>query len=194
LQTAVEAAVSFLPEDILAIGETRLKTWLTEEPRLRRHRIRILHILREAPHTLPPDLQAAVTSMSRWPQTFYDVWSALNDADLGWPRRKNAGGQDITLNFNGVVSGFSGREQADVYETYLHKLQSLQDVYALLLTRRIEADLTIARQSKFKDGIDALWFLRDGMPEGGYRSMLTVARMNTNCLQRYVKLRVSWPA
>lgn len=189
LQTAAESAVAFLPQDILAIDETKLKTWLRDEPRLKRHRIRILRILREAPHTLPLDLQAAVTGMSRWPQTSYDAWSALNEADLGWPTRKNADGKVVSLNLNGVINEFQGGEQIDAYETYLRKLQSLQDLYSLLYTRRIEADLTIGRQRKFKDGMDALWFLEDGMPEGSHQIMIDVARNNTLTVRRYLKLR-----
>jgi oligoendopeptidase F len=189
LQTAAESAVAFLPQDVLAVGEAQLKTWLRDEPRLRRHRIRILRILREAPHALSPDLQAVVTDMSRWPQTSYDAWSALNEADLGWPTRKNADGKAVALNLNGVINEFQGSEQTDAYEIYLHKLQSLQDLYALFYTRRIEADLTIARQRKFNDGMDALWFLEDGMPEGSHQIMIDVARKNTSTVRRYVKLR-----
>ncbi len=125
--------------------------------------------------------------MSRWPQTSYDAWSALNEADLGWPTRKNADGKAVSLNLNGVVNEFQGSEQVEAYETYLQKLQSLQDVYALLYTRRVEADLTIGRQRKFKDGIDALWFLEDGMPEGSHQVMIDVARKNTLTVRRYVK-------
>jgi oligoendopeptidase F len=189
LRTAAESAVAFLPQDVLAIGEPQLKAWLREEPRLARHRVRILRILREAPHTLPPEVQAAVTSMDRWPQTSYDVWSILGGLDLGWPSVKSPAGEEISLTFNHLVSEFQGQAQVDAYPLYLRKLRSLEDLYALLLTRRIEADLTIARHQKFKNGIDALWFREDGMPEGTQQIMLNVARDNIGTLRRYLRLR-----
>jgi oligoendopeptidase F len=188
LQAQAESAVAFLPDDVLAIGEARIKRWMQKEPRIAKHRIRILRILREAPHTLPADQLAIVTSMTRWPQVSADVWSALNEADLGWTKMRNARGHDIPVTL-GAVLQMQGKEQASAYEVLLRKLQSIQDVYGLLYTRRIEADLTIARQRKFKDGIDAIWYLRDGMPEGSHQIMIDVARANLATVRRYAKLR-----
>jgi oligoendopeptidase F len=188
LQVQAESAVAFLSDDVLAIGETRIMQWMTQQPRITKHRIRILRILRERPHTLPADQLAIVTSMARWPQVSYDVRSALNEADLGWIKMRNAEGQDIPITLAAVVQ-MQGKEQAMAYEILLRKLQSLQDVYGLLYTRRIEADLTIARQRKFKDGMDAIWYLRDGMPEGSHQIMIDVARANLATVGRYAKLR-----
>jgi oligoendopeptidase F len=188
LQAQAESAIAFLPDDVLAIGEARIKQWMQEEPRIAKHRIRILRILREAPHALSADQLAIVTSMARWPQVSADVWSALNEADLGWTKMKNVEGHDVPVTLDAVLQ-MQGKDQASAYEVLLRKLQSLQDVYGLLYTRRIEADLTIARQRKFKDGVDAIWYLRDGMPEGSHRIMVDVARANLPTLQRYAKLR-----
>jgi len=68
-------------------------------------------------------------------------------------------------------------------------MQSLQAVDGTLYTHRIEADLTVARQRKFNDGMDALWYTHDGMPEGSHHTMIEVARSNIALLRRYMKAR-----
>jgi oligoendopeptidase F len=189
LRAQAEAAVAFLPQDVLSIGKTQVMEWLRSEPRLARHRVRLVRIFLEAPHTLSTDQEATVASMARWPKGSVDLWRALNHADLAWPTLKNSEGKDVTVTLNAVLTEFQGKDQVKAFEVLLQKMQSLQGIYGALYTRRIEADLIIARQRKFNDGMDALWYLHDGMPEGSHHTMIEVARANVELLQRYMKAR-----
>jgi len=189
LRAQAEAAVAFLPQDVLSIGKTRVMEWLRTEPRLARHRVRLVRIFLEERHTLSTEQEATVSSMARWPRGSVDLWRALNHADLGWPKLKNADGKDVTVTLNAVLTEFEGKDQVKAFEILLQKMQSLQAVYGTLYTHRIEADLTVARQRKFNDGMDALWYAHDGMPEGSHRTMVEVARSNVALLQRYMKAR-----
>jgi len=100
LRAQAEAAVAFLPQDVLFIGKTQVMEWLRNEPRLARHRVRLVRIFLEAPHTLSTDQEATVASMVRWPRGSVDLWRSLNHADLGWPTLKNADGKDVTVTLN----------------------------------------------------------------------------------------------
>ncbi len=189
LRAQAEAAVAFLPQDVLFIGKTQVMEWLRNEPRLARHRVRLVRIFLEAPHTLSTDQEATVASMVRWPRGSVDLWRSLNHADLGWPTLKNADGKDVTVTLNSVLTEFQGKDQVNAFEVLLQKMQSLQAVDGTLYTHRIEADLTVARQRKFNDGMDALWYTHDGMPEGSHHTMIEVARSNIALLRRYMKAR-----
>ena len=85
--------------------------------------------------------------------------------------------------------GFEGSDSSKAVKLFLARLKNLETVFGLLYTRRIQADLTIARHQKFDSGIAALWMLRDGMPQGADRVMIDVARQNLPTLRRYVRLR-----
>jgi oligoendopeptidase F len=193
LESNVESAVSFLADEIGKIGEQRLGQWIRAEPRLDRHRRRINRILRETPHTLPSQAQAVVQSMGRWPQLAGDIFWSLHEADLGWPKIPAADGKEtpVTLaNFYSRLRRSQNQEERNAANNaFLGRLRGLENVFGLLYTRRIDADLTIARHRKFNDGIEAIWFLRDGMPRGSHRVMIDVARKNLGTLRRHVDLR-----
>lgn len=189
LEPQVEAAVAFVADEVLQLGKARMDQWLQQEPRLIKYRIRINRIMQEAPHTLRAEEQALVASMAGWPRVSADAFWALHDSDLGWPKLKNADGKEVSVNLYTYATQFQGAEQAKALEAFLGKLRPLENCFGLLYTRRIEADLTIARSRKFSNGIDAIWFLRDGMPEGSHRIMIDVARENLPAAHRYFKLR-----
>lgn len=189
LVTRVESAVAFLPEAVARIGESRVEHWLAEEPRLARHRIRLTRILREAAHTLPSKEQGIVESMARWPHLCADVHDALFDADLGWPLRPGADGKGTRVLPGTLRIAIPPERRPEAAAALMARLSGMRDLFALLYTRRIDADLTIARHRGFADGVDAEWFLRDGMPAGSARIMVEEARKNLPLLHRYLQVR-----
>ena len=189
LVSEVESGVAFLPESVGRIGPERLEQWFVEEPRLERHRIRITRTLREAPHTLPTGEQALIASMARWPQLCSDVFDAAQGADLGWPTMPDSAGKRIPVTFYSYRYDFPREKREESLEALLTRLAHYQDLFGLLYTRRIEADLTIARHRKFDDGIEAIWFLRDGMPREAAPLIVSEARRHLPVFQRYLALR-----
>lgn len=185
LESRVESAVAFIRDEISTLGPKRLNEWFRQEPRVERHRIRIKRILREAPHSLPEPQQAILASMARWPQLSGDAYWALHDSDVGWPTFQNSEGKQATFN----VYAYRSVGEKSARAKFLERLKGLENAFGLLLARRIDADLTIARHRKFQDGAEAYWFLRDGMPLGTQRIMIDVARKNLATAHRYFQLR-----
>jgi oligoendopeptidase F len=189
LAAQIESALAFVPEEIAKIGEERLARWLVQEPRLERHRIRIMRIVREAPHTLSTSEQALIASMGRWPQVSADAFDVLHGSALGWPMMTSVEGKEIAVNLYSFKTQFPREKRAEAATAFMTRLKSLASVFGLLYTRRIDADLTIGRHRRFADGIDALWFVLDGMPAGSARLMVDQARQNLPLLHRYHQLR-----
>ncbi|MCI0415439.1 hypothetical protein L0222_21920 [bacterium] len=190
-ETQVEAALSFVIDELRAVGAARLNQWLVEEPRLAVHRRRILKSLREAPHTLAPESQSILRSMARLPQLTADAYLTLLDSNLGWTEIMGEDGKSIVVdnsNYRSLTRSLKNEVRIAAANAYLARLGKFEDLFGMLLTRRIETDLTIAKYRNFKDGIDALFFLRDGMPEGSYNIMLNVARNNLALYHRYIQL------
>jgi oligoendopeptidase F len=185
LEAQVESAVAFIRDEISTLGASRLNEWFRQEPRLEKHRIRINRILREASHSLPEPQQSIVSSMARWPQLAGDAYWALHDSDVGWPAFQNSEGKQATFN----VYAYRSAGEKSARAKFLERLRGLEKAFGLLLARRIDADLTIARHRKFQDGAEAYWFLRDGMPSGTHRIMIDVARKNLATAHRYFQLR-----
>lgn len=192
LELRVESAVSFLAEEIAAVGEARLRHWLAKEPQLNRHRPRLERLLRELPHRLTTDAQAVVESAVRWPSGFQDLHSALLESDLGWRRIEVAEGGTVVADLAGYLQYRRLPDRAlraRVTAAFFDRLGVVEELLGLLYTRRIEADLTLARHRKFTDGIAALWSLRDGMPVGSHARLTEALRELAPVARRYASLR-----
>lgn len=194
-ESRVESAVSFIKGEIKEIGRDKINKWLNSEPRLEKHRRRLNRILFEAPYTLNNESQRIIESMVRWPRLSVDAYDNFYSSNLGWPAVKTDSGAEIISDPNAYRSALRGVKNNSrdlVITSFLNKLETLQDAFGILFTRRVEADLRIAQNRGFKEGMEALWYLRDGMPLGSHKFAIEVSENNLNTLNRYLKLRAKF--
>ena len=188
IEIDVESAVSFLPDEIKKIGAEKVNQWVKSEPKLQRHTRRINRILQEIPYTSSQETQAVIESMKGWPGVTADGFFALYDSELNWPVYvdKNNNPKKITYGeYAGARRTTDAQERLNVARAMLGFSGSYENLLGFLYTKRITADLTISKHKKFNDGIDALWFLRDGIPPGTYKLMIETAKENKHLLTKY---------
>lgn len=189
LETRVESAVAFLADAVSAIGEPTVRRWLDSEPRLARHRMRLARIFHDAPHRLAAPEEALLASMAAWPRVSADAFWALHESDLSWPVRPGLDGQPAPVTLSNFRNGFPADRAEEAAESFFARLRGMEKIFGLLYTRRIEADRVAAGYHRFESGIDALWWLRDGFPEGTFRAILDASRSARRLLPRMVALR-----
>lgn len=191
-ESKVESAVAFIRKEVIGIGRDKILSWLNKEPRLERHKSRLNRILYEAPYTLKSESQKIVESMTRWQRLPIDIYENIINKDLGWGRIKDNKGNDIIANpdnYRYAIKDLDYPNREKIITAYYERLNALQDIFGILLTRRIEADFIVAKHRGFKSGMDAIWYLRDGMPIRTHTIAINVARENLDVLNKYLKLQ-----
>lgn len=188
LEREVESSISFLSSEIKLIGKEKIEKWLKEEPSLQRHKRRLNRIVAEIPYTASSEQQAIIQSMDGWPAISGDGYYSFFESDWNWPKSKNLNGAEIeitNLNYKRLRRSPFSEERIGITKSFLGFLDGYTTHLGYLYVKRIEADLVIAKHRNFSDGIDALWYLRDGAPIGSYKEMTKVARANKSLLNRY---------
>jgi oligoendopeptidase F len=193
LETEVESAISFMEAEIIKIERKKLELWQNTEPRLNVHKRTIQHILITGKYSLDEGSQTILNKMAgRWPLVAGDVYQNLIESDLGWPVISGEDGKPLTLDPN-TYQGVRGSSNAELVkkanEAFFEKLKHLENTFGILLTRRIEADATVAKFKGLDDAIDAFFYLKDGAPSGTYKKMIGATLNNKSLLQKYILLR-----
>lgn len=187
----VEAALAFLPYELCRLNRDSLDLWLEIEPGLAKHKRRIARVLLEEEHLCTPEVRAVLESMKGWPASSLDGYFALLDSDLPWPKTVSSDGSSKRVDPSTIRTfrrSVNRAERDSATKAYLAFLDLYAPSLAHLYCSRIKADLEIAHFQHFTDAIDALWFLRDGVPEGAYGTMLRTATKNKVVLDRYASM------
>jgi oligoendopeptidase F len=191
-ETEVDSATAFAGDRLRSLGEARLTEWMRREPRLARHRRLIHQALHEAGHALDRDAERVLRSLARVPQLTSDAYWALAESEIGWPVLDASSTDPLMVDPSGFRSlrrSPDAEIRARAAQAFLARAGDLERIYSLLLNRRVEASLAVARLRGFDSAVDAEFYLRDGLPPGSFRLMSQVARDRLPTLGRYSRLR-----
>ena len=130
--------------------------------------------------------RSSATASAR--QNLYDAMMA---ADTEWPSIKDSDGNDVVVNPDSLEV-LIGRHETVVrrraIDAYYTHLKTVQRPLGLLLARKFENDLTLARTRHYADSFDAFFGAGDGMPADAWRHMVDAARSNVPLLTRYARI------
>lgn len=191
IEREVEASLAFVVPEIAKIGKGKLQQWMKTEPSLQKHQRRINRIIQEIPYTKNQETEALINIMKGWPQTIADSYFRFFESDHEWPVVTMTDGKKVSVhsgNYRNLRGSSDPKDREQVSKTYLSYLGKYQPILGFLLTKRIEADIAIAKQKKFNDAIDAIWYLRDGIPSGTYKTMIATAHANSDLLSKYANV------
>lgn len=186
IELRVEQEVAFLEPLLRRVGERRLMRWLAEDRRLGMHRRRILRTVRLARFAPPPGLEAIPAQISRWSTTMSDVYGSLGDSDLRWPEIALASGTERLqpASFARIMRSADARGRHRAAKAYLEHLAQYRELFGLLLARRIEADLQVARLRNLDDTIDQWLVTNDAILPQSYKAMFAGVREGREPLRK----------
>lgn len=192
IQSKVEGSVAFVEEAIRQMDREALLKWIANDPKLAIYKRRIHKILWKAPYTRSGAEQQIIEEADPWTKLGYAVYWNLLDGDICWPETTLPNGQKVTLNaatFETYRRSPDASLREAVLSTYLAFMDSRNKIFGTLLTERIRADGVLARQRGFENGMDALWYLRDGMPAKAYTAMIETVLDSLSVMNRYIQLK-----
>lgn len=185
LEATVESQVAFLADAVLAIDPDRIDEWLRSDPRVGRHGRRLRRIRFEGRFTRGAS-QSATAQLARLSRTAADAYGALMSSDLQWPALDtNAGIVALDPTTHARLARDASRAvRHAANERFLSHLRRFESLAGMLLTRRVEGDLALARAAGLDDPVDRLFVLADGLPPQAYRRMFEVAQRGKTVFTR----------
>ncbi|HNW40440.1 MAG TPA: oligoendopeptidase F [Opitutaceae bacterium] len=184
-------AASYLRPEVLAIGETKIRAFLAEEPRLAPYRFELLDIVRNAPHTLGAEAEGVLSATGLISDTPSELYGIFANADLPWPTIKLSDGKEVRLDQTGYTQYRALPERADreaVFTAFWGKMREFERTFGVSLFSQVKTDWFYANVRKHKSSLEAA-LSSDNVPESVYRTLVSETNANLPTLHRYFKLR-----
>lgn len=190
LESRVDAETAWVEAGVRRLGQQKIETWSKHDARLGSHAWRIAEIFRLSGHTESPGSEVIAAGLERAKATPLDLYRALLSSDLSWPTVSVRGSARIVdfLSYSGLRRDPDHETRDRINRAYFQKLKSMEEPLGLLLMRRYETEVDLARARNFDNGIDEFFWRDDGIPPGSYRRILANARTNRSVTVRYLML------
>ena len=147
-------------------------------------------MLRNAPHTLAPDTEAALAAVSPLLNSSVNTRTLLVTSDIDWPTITVAG-KDVKLDETGYTLLRDNPDRAlrkQVFDTFWKKYAQYESTFGTTLAARVESGTINARLRKFPSAVVAS-LDANAIPEAVYRMLVEQTNKGLPTLHRYLKLR-----
>ena len=184
------SGLAWVDSELQSIGADRLATFQGSEPGLRPHAARIRTALRQAPHTLPPDVEAALAAYNPVLGSFSNTRELLVSADIDWPSI-TVDGQPVRLSDTGYNALRQHPDRAvrqQVFETFWATYGRFENTLGALLAQRVQQGVIDARLRQHPSAAAAALFSVE-VPETVLRTLVAEVNQALPTLHRYFRLR-----
>ncbi|HZY97385.1 MAG TPA: hypothetical protein VFE35_09800 [Candidatus Cybelea sp.] len=193
LEASVLAAVSFVNDDVRRLGPAKIAAFLQAEHALREYQARLHTIFVEGRHHSPsPAAAPAQAALLDWQSSSGTLWESMFERGVPWPSLQLGDGTAVRLDrteYNVLRESPNAATRRTAANEYFRELRTFEDLFGVLLTQRISADLALARFRKFDTGLEAAQF-DEGVPPTATKTTIDAAHDHLSLLRRYVALRM----
>ncbi len=186
----INAATSWVPGALRALGPERIEAYLRADPGLARHAVQLREVLRLAKHQLHPEAEAALAAMAPAFGGPGNTRSLLINADIPWPEVR-VDGQAQRLNDTGYTRLREHPDRAvraQVFKTFFETYGRYSNTLGAALAQRVEQGVIDARLRGHPSAVAASLADND-IPEGVYRTLVAEVNRGLPTLHRYFRLR-----
>ncbi|MFY0741604.1 oligoendopeptidase F [Solibacillus silvestris] len=189
--TNVGAAWSFITPEILALDEATLNSYLESYEPLSLYEQSLKELNLGRPHILSAEKEELLAQFSEVTSTAGKTFSALNNADLEFPKIKGEDGEEVQITHGNYITMLESdnrevREAAfkAVYKTY----GQYKNTFATTLAGNVKAHNVNAKVRNYNSARHAA-LSNNFIPEKVYDQLVSTIHDYLPALHRYVELR-----
>lgn len=189
--TNVGAAWSFITPEILALDEAKLNSYVESYEPLSLYEQSLKELNLGRPHILSAEKEELLAQFSEVTSTAGKTFSALNNADLEFPKIKGEDGEEVQITHGNYITMLESdnrevREAAfkAVYKTY----GQYKNTFATTLAGNVKAHNVNAKVRNYNSARHAA-LSNNFIPEKVYDQLVSTIHDYLPALHRYVELR-----
>jgi len=191
LNTSVEATLSFIVPEILAIPADILQRFRQEESALARYHFALDEILRFAPHVLSAAEEQIIAQAGDVIQAPANIFKMINNADLTFPSIHDEEGKEVEVThgrYLQLMESGDRRVRQEAFAALYCSYRKLKNTLAATISNSVKKDVFYTRVRKYPTTMEAALF-SDNIPPAVYDNLIATVRHNLGSMYRYVALR-----
>ena len=187
----VSAAVSFTEPELLSVGESKLREWLAEDPRMKLYEHYFNDLFRKESHVRSAEVEELL-SMLRDPfNSVSSTTSMLANADFKFKPARDRKNKKVELTqstYNSILGGADRKARRSAWENYNDKYLEFKNTLAGNLAVSIKQNVFNMKARHFDSALEATLFNGD-VPVEMFNNLLDIFKKNLPLWHRYWKIR-----
>lgn len=176
---------------IVAMEDTRIQSFLQEEPGLKAYKVSLYDIRRLKPHMLSSEMEELLASSADMGNAMDKVYSLLHDADFENPSIKDDKGELVQVSsgrFVPLLQSSQVRVRRDAFQAYYARFKQYENTFAALYEGKAKSNFFYAKARKYDSSMEAA-VDANNVPKEVYYNLIEAVNENIHYMHEYMKLR-----
>jgi oligoendopeptidase F len=184
-------ATAWIDPEIIAVGEARIRQFMTDNPDLAPFRQQLDNTLRTAEHTLGAEAEQTLSYFTQSFDAPSTVYSILGNSDIPFPTLTLPDGEEVRVDSQGYGRLRSNPDPAirkQAFDLFWSKWQEYRNSVGMVLNSHIQTQVALAKARKYGSVLERELF-DDNLPPAVYHTLVDEVNKSLPTLHRYFKLR-----
>jgi oligoendopeptidase F len=191
LGSEIAAATAFFDPELMNISNEKMAEFYKTEPKLLdfKHLFEQKFLRRE--HIMSAGNEKLMAELSPIFSIPTNTYGTLNDAELPFPKIKDADGNEIQVSHGRYRAGLFAQDRnyrRDIYKATYVPYNMLKGTMAELFNGRVKERITFAKLRKYNSAVEAA-LQPNNIPVSVYENLIKVTRANVKTLHRWAAIR-----
>lgn len=176
---------------IVAMEDTRIQSFLQEEPGLKAYKVSLYDIRRLKPHMLSSEMEELLASSADMGNAMDKVYSLLHDADFENPSIKDEKGELVQVSSGRFVPLLQSSQvcvRRDAFQAYYARFKQYENTFAALYEGKAKSNFFYAKARKYDSSMEAA-VDANNVPKEVYYNLIEAVNENIHYMHEYMKLR-----
>lgn len=156
----VNAEVSFIKDEILALPTDMVNRYLNQEPELQDFAKFLQDLLETKPHQLTPETERTLAALGEVHSAPYTIYQRSKSSDMQFAPVKDATGQEHSVSFALYEDHFEFSSDTPLrraaYASFTDTLQHYQNTFAATYATEVKKQVTLARLRHYRSATEML--------------------------------------
>lgn len=187
----VSAVTSFVDPELLTIGETTLRQWLTDDPRMKLYEHYFNDLFRKQTHVRSAEVEELLGMLRDPFNSVSNTAGLLANADFKFKPARDKENNKIELTqstYNSILSQTDRKARRTAWENYNDKYLEFKNTLSNNLATSIKQNVFNMKTRNFSSSLEATLFNGD-VPVEMFHNLLDIFKKNLPLWHRYWKVR-----
>lgn len=150
----VEAGLTFVDSEILALPDGTIDQYLKEEKGLEDFRKNLEELMEKKPHQLSPETEETLAALGQVLSSPYMTYEMSKSSDMDFPSFKDEQGQELPMTFALFEDRYELSANTEIrrnsYEAFTKTLNQYKNTFAATYSTEIKKQVVLSRQRKYE--------------------------------------------
>lgn len=189
----LNAALSFIQTEILALPDGVIENYLKEHEGLREYQLVLEDLLEQKPYTLSPEVEELLASLSEVHGAPYTIYQRSKSSDMEFDNFTTSDGTEYPNSFALFEDEYEQSPNTEVrhkaYESFVKTLKNYQNTYAAVYAAEVKKQVTLAKARGY-DNVTQMLLHPQKVTEEMYHNQLDVIQKElAPHMRRYANLK-----